>query len=184
MTRKFQNKYRVDTIRLQSWDYRNNAAYFITICTQNRKHYFGDVVNGKMQLSTIGNLAHEYWNEIPHHFSFAKLDAFVVMPNHVHGIIVIDGNGGDRFVACNESTTNNKNQYMANISPKTGSLSTIVRSYKSQVTKMSRPINPNFAWQSRFWDHIIRNDASYQRIKQYIINNPKKWGEDKFKQEE
>lgn len=114
------------------------------------------------------------------------------MPNHVHGIIVIDGNdggsngddcGGDGcgFIACNESIPNNKKQYMAGISPKTGSLSSIIRSYKSQVTKMARPINPNFAWQSRFWDHIIRNDESYQRIKQYIINNPKKWGEDKFR---
>ena len=90
MTEKFQNKYRIKTTRLQNWDYGSNAAYFVTICTQNREYYFGEIINGVMQLSEIGLLANKYWLEIPEHFPFVELDEFVVMPNHVHGIIIIN----------------------------------------------------------------------------------------------
>jgi len=88
--KKFQKKDRIESNRLQNWDYSSNAAYFITICTKNRKHFFGKIFKGKMQLSEIGKMANIYWNEIPEHFPFVKLDAFVVMPNHVHGINIID----------------------------------------------------------------------------------------------
>ena len=90
MTEKFQNKYRIKSTRLQDWDYGSNAAYFVTICTQNREHYFGEITNGIMQLSEIGYMANKYWSEIPKHFPFVELDEFVIMPNHVHGIIVIN----------------------------------------------------------------------------------------------
>ena len=90
MDDKFQNKYRISSTRLQNWDYGWNAAYFVTICTQNREYYFGGIVDGKMHLSEIGALAHKYWPEIPGHFPCVKLGAFIVMPNHIHGIIVID----------------------------------------------------------------------------------------------
>jgi putative transposase len=89
MPEKFKNKYRIPSARLQNWDYGWNASYFLTICTQNRQCFFGDITNAEMELSEIGEIAHKYWNEIPAHFPFVKLDAFVVMPNHVHGIIII-----------------------------------------------------------------------------------------------
>lgn len=85
MTDKFQNKYRVPSTRLQNWDYRWNGAYFITICTQNRNCFFGEIDNGKMQLLPVGIIADLLWHEIKNHAKNIELDAFVVMPNHVHG---------------------------------------------------------------------------------------------------
>lgn len=90
MQNKFQNKYRIPSARLQTWDYANNGAYFITICTQNREHFFGNIKNGIMQLSEIGKLAAQFWHEIPNHFPMVELGNFVVMPNHIHGILIID----------------------------------------------------------------------------------------------
>ncbi|MFC2110838.1 transposase [Bacteroidota bacterium] len=187
MSEKFQNKYRIPSTRLQNWDYGWNAAYFITICTQNMEHYFGDISNGKMKLSEIGELANRFWNEIPNHFPFVKLDAFVVMPNHIHGILIIDNpikNNNNPPVETLHATSLRslpmKNQKMADISPKPGSLPTIVRSYKSAVTKHARKTNPNFAWQPRFHDHIIKNNKSLIRIQNYIINNPTNWKDDEF----
>lgn len=95
MPEKYMNKYRIQSARLQNWDYGSNGAYFITICTANRLHYFGDVVQisesgGIMQLTETGKLAQKFWMEIPDHFNFVKLGNFVIMPNHVHGILIID----------------------------------------------------------------------------------------------
>jgi REP element-mobilizing transposase RayT len=90
MQDKFQNKYRIPSARLQNWDYSSNGAYFITICTQNREHYFGEIKDAAMQISTIGQLAEQYWKEIPNHFPFVELGNFVVMPNHIHGILIIN----------------------------------------------------------------------------------------------
>lgn len=89
-TDKFQNKYRIPSARLQTWNYGNNGIYFITICTKNREYYFGEIENGQMQLSEMGMLAEKYWYEISEHFSHVQLDEFVVMPNHLHGIIIFD----------------------------------------------------------------------------------------------
>ena len=90
MSDKFRNKYRIPSTRLQNWDYSSNGYYFITICTKERKHNFGEIVDYKMKLSRIGEIAYKYWFEIPNHFSFVELDEFVVMPNHVHGILIIN----------------------------------------------------------------------------------------------
>jgi REP element-mobilizing transposase RayT len=89
---KFNNRYRIASTRMQHWDYGWNAPYFITICTKNRDHYFGKVIQGKMQLSHIGVIADILWQEIKHHARHVELDAFVVMPNHIHGILIIDDN--------------------------------------------------------------------------------------------
>lgn len=198
MANKFKNKYRIPSARFKNWDYGNNGAYFITICTQNRKHFFGEIVNGKMVLNEFGQLAEKYWLEIPDHFSFVRLGEFVVMPNHTHGILIVNKTGigvgrannvggAVETLQCNVSTananipTNAKNEQMAKISPKPGTISTIVRSYKSVVSKNGRLIHAGFAWQSRFHDHIIRNMIEYQRIEKYIVNNPSNWKEDGFK---
>ncbi|MDN3621254.1 transposase [Polaribacter undariae] len=190
---KFKNKYRVSSTRLQSWDYRNNGAYFITICTANRKHLFGEIVKTlpsnlpTMQLNEIGKLAEKYWMAIPEHFPFVELGNFVIMPNHTHGILIIDKQIIDKQIEtlqCNVSTgyknIGAKNEQMAKISPKPGSISTIIRSYKSVVSKNARKIDPDFGWQSRFHDHIIRNDISFNKVQNYITNNPLMWNQDKF----
>lgn len=89
---KFQNKYRIPSTRLPHWDYRWAGAYFITLCTHNRQHFFGEIANQQMQLSEIGKIAHELWYQIPHHPQNVELGTFVVMPDHVHGIIIITNN--------------------------------------------------------------------------------------------
>ena len=86
----YKNKYRVESARLKGWDYSSNGGYYITICVNNRESVFGEVTNGEMILSDLGNIAGNCWREIPHHFPFVKLDEYVVMPDHVHGIIFID----------------------------------------------------------------------------------------------
>ncbi len=134
-----------------------------------------------MLLSRIGLLAQIYWDEIPAHFPYAQLDAFVVMPNHVHGIVIISHTVEPLHARAPQGQGNDKNEQMAAISPKFGSLSSIIRSYKSAVTRGARASNEYFAWQSKFHDHIIRNDRAYYNIQRYIVNNPKKWEEDTFK---
>ena len=189
MTNLYQNTYRIPSARLQNWDYIWNAAYFVTICTHERECFFGEIVNDKMKLNDVGKYANQYWLDIPKHFSFVKLDNHVVMPNHLHGIIIIDK--PDDIVETLHATSLRqrqstptrktfKNEYMASISPKSGSLSTIIRSYKSSVTKNARLVNSNFAWQFRFHDHIIRDDESFNNISEYINNNSSNWQEDEF----
>lgn len=92
---KYRNKYRIPSTRLQKWDYGWNAIYFVTICTWHREHYFGEINNGAMCLSPIGTIANVLWHELKNHFNHIELDAFVVMPNHIHGIIAINNNGGN-----------------------------------------------------------------------------------------
>ena len=90
MADKYLDKYRIPSARLSTWNYSSNGAYFITICTANRRNYFGEIINAEMQLSKPGEMANQCWLAIPDHFPFVLLDAFVVMPNHMHGIIIID----------------------------------------------------------------------------------------------
>ncbi|CAA6805007.1 MAG: Unknown protein [uncultured Sulfurovum sp.] len=150
------------SIRLKTWDYSQNGLYFITICTKNREHLFGEIIDETMLLSDMGLLAQKYWYEIPKHFDFVFLDSFVVMPNHIHGVIEIRRE---------KAVKKFENQ------PK-GTVSSIIGSYKSIVTKKCRLIDASFGWQSRFHDHIIRNDKSLEKIRAYVIANPKNWKDD------
>lgn len=185
--KKYRNKYRNGTCRLQPWDYRNEGSYFITICSKDRLHYFGEVIDGEMNLNEIGKLAKQFWMEIPKHFPFVALGNFIVMPNHTHGVLTIKNrinkennpspNPTPKSSNC-ESTIKSR---MSEISPKSGSIGIIVNQYKRIVTINARKIDPDFGWQSRFHDHIIRNSIAFQRIQNYIENNPQKWNEDRFK---
>ena len=179
---KFQNKYRSESARAQWWDYGNEGAYFITICTKNREHLFGEIINGIMHLSHLGVLADVLWHEIPHHSPNVKLGAFVVMPNHIHGILILNGNVGTLSSSSLSQPPNPetiiKNQQMANISPQSGPVSAIIRGYKSAITKHANRLGIENGWQPRFHDHIIRNEIEYQRIHNYIVNNPVKWEKD------
>ncbi|MDK2910053.1 MAG: REP-associated tyrosine transposase [Bacteroidales bacterium] len=173
MTR-YRDKYRIESTRLRGWDYRRDGYYFITICTKNRQHFFGEIANGVMVLNETGQVVQKYWYEIPLHFPHVQLDAFVVMPDHIHGIMILQSTFDNR---CNNKSTNGDDaepNYYSRISPKPQSLSTIIRSYKSICTKMiGVPI-----WQSGFYEHIIRNEPSLQKIRNYIINNPTMWNDD------
>lgn len=162
---KYENKYRIATARAIWWNYGWNGAYFVTICTKNKVHYFGHIQNGLMCLNEMGQIAHQCWLDIPAHFPFVQLGAFVIMPNHVHGIIVIDKTDDDH-------DTQPKNRF----GPQSKNLGSIIRGFKIGVTKNARLIQPEFTWQPRYHDHIIRNQPSYDRIANYINNNPTNWG--------
>jgi len=212
MSDKFQDIYRIPSARAEWWDYRNDATYFVTICTAGREHYFGEILDTvtivetltatsllkntpkqEMQLSELGDIAHQNWMGISEHFPFIKLGAFVVMPNHIHGILVIDHSVDIKIhntvetmhaSSLQSKSGSIKNEEMAAISPKRGSLSSVIRSYKSSVSKLCRQIHSDFAWQSRFYDHIIRDSDEYWKIRHYILNNPANWGKDKYNQTE
>ncbi|MGZ2371407.1 transposase [Ancylomarina sp. YFZ004] len=203
MVDKFQNKYRIPSARLKDWDYGSNAIYFVTPCTQHREYYFGEIVDGKMILNEIGKLAQNFWMTIPNHFPFVKLHAFVIMPNHMHGIIEINKlettklgvwnntniTGSNNVMAPNlendcTNTDNNTKTPKLDISTnkhwKPGVLGVIINQYKRICTLNARKINPQFAWQTRFHDHIVRDFDEYHRIEHYIQNNPRKWKKDVF----
>ncbi|MCF7814891.1 MAG: transposase [Candidatus Cloacimonetes bacterium] len=185
---KFKNKYRIPSARLSSWDYSNNGYYYITICTKNRICYLGDIKDipvsnkskPKMKLSKIGEITRKYWLEIPEHFPFILLDEFIVMPNHFHGILIIDN--PVETPKLDVSTGKKSKTENDGINPKwkPGTLGVIINQYKRICTINARKINPDFAWQSRFCDHIIRNEKSLYNIRNYIRMNPEKWKNDDY----
>ena len=187
MADKFQNKYRIPSARLPNWDYGRNAAYFVTICTKDRKHFFGDIVDEQMQLSEIGKIAESEWLKTPQIRPDMNLEMgeYVVMPNHFHGIIIIgknefntqhiaDGDACRDAMHCISTETPNK------FGPQSKNLASIIRGYKSAVTKYATINNIIFAWQSRFHDHIIKDEKSFQNISAYIANNIVNWSADQF----
>jgi|SRR5690554_2995307 len=177
MTKKFRNKYRIASARLQNWDYGSNAAYFITICTQDRICFFGQVQNGEMKYNNSGQIANDIWMQIPKQFPYAELGEFVVMPNHFHGILIVNKSRPvqTRLIASVRGGITGNNNPMLH-----DNISRIIRWYKGRCTYEIRKTNSRFGWQPRFYDHIIRNHKSFQRIAQYILNNPKNWQEDKL----
>ena len=175
--------------RLQGYDYAQSGAYFVTICTHQRLHLFGQVIDDTMVLSKAGEIAASRWQAIPEHHPHVELDAFVIMPNHMHGIIVITDNVGTG-PALSENTKQRTTQALSlqsqsqdNKSSKARSLSTIIGSYKSGVTRRIRNAlnTPNSViWQSRYHDHIIRDENELHYIRRYILYNPALWEADKF----
>ena len=159
--------------RLQYYHYSQPGYYLVTICAQNRIYYFGEVEEAQMRLSDIGNIATDCWRAIPEHFHNTTLDEFVVMPNHIHGIVVIVGNADLRSLQqrCTQRQTDRSKMY----------LSKIVHGFKSSVTRTIRKQwnNHRFGWQKSFYDHVIRNDEDLDRARAYIQNNPLNWELDK-----
>lgn len=194
MSEKFQNKYRISSARLQNWDYGWAGAYFVTICTKNRECYFGDIVYETMNYTPLGAIANVLWYELKNHRSNVELDAFQVMPNHFHGIIILKNeivdiddavDGGNavetrRALSLQQRTQSSPGQQRFQNQGK-NTLSSIVGAYKSAVTKHANRLGLNNGWQSRFHDHIIRDKNEFERIRNYIINNPVNWNTDRFR---
>jgi putative transposase len=196
MDDKFQDKYRIASTRLQNWDYSWAAAYFITIVTKDRKPYFGNITDGKMVLSNVGILADVFLYEIKNHARNTKLGEFVVMPNHIHLVLILNGDNNpendavvDVVVETGHALSLQQQQQSKH--DKTigqtrfqnqgkNTVSSIIGSYKSAVTKHANRLGYEFGWQTRFYDHIIRDDKSFKRIANYIISNSINWNEDKF----
>jgi len=206
---KFQNKYRIESHRKPNWDYSEAGHYFITICCQNQKHYLRKIENHKMILSDYGKIVEREWHES---FALRKelfLDEFILMPNHLHAIIIIDpvqthGRASQSYN--NEQQSSEAQQFEETQQTaeahgraplrfvrKPKSISSFIAGSKSATTnkiddfidERELPIKKfnrnNKFWHSNYHDHIIHNDEAYQKIKNYIIYNPAEWDEDKYR---
>ena len=159
------------SIRLQGYDYSKAGAYFVTICTQNRECLFGEIVNGEMRLNEAGRVVADEWLKTAEIRDEIELDEWVVMPNHVHGILVIADRRGDPPVAPT-------NRPVAPTGPQPRSIGAVMAGFKSAATKRINELRqtPGIKlWQRNYWEHIVRNEPELNRIQEYIHNNPAQW---------
>ena len=159
------DKHNRRSVRLQGFDYSTPGAYFLTICTKDLRHAFGEVMNGEMHLSAEGKLVQAQWEGLPAHFPHIDLDEFVVMPNHVHGIVLVTERPSYGLADRGLGTVAK------------GSIPVIVRSFKSAATRevrlLTRSVEP--LWQRNYYEHVVRTEASLQTLREYISENPLKW---------
>lgn len=180
MEGKYKDKYRISSTRLTGWDYGSHGLYFITICTKDRVRYFGEIENlnsiilnetqnasetqsiASLQATEIGKIANDSWESIPLFHPYVELDDFVIMPDHMHGIL---------FINKPDKTNWETNKF----GPQRNNLASILRGYKSSVKTYATTNNIEFLWQSRYYDRVIRNEKEYLNIKNYINHNPENW---------
>ncbi|MCT4636841.1 MAG: hypothetical protein N4A72_03945 [Bacteroidales bacterium] len=193
---KFGNQYKGESYRLRGWDYSSSALYFLTIVTQNRECNLGYIESDEMYLSEFGKIIEKQWYRSFEIRSELFLDEFIIMPNHIHAIVKLD-NGDDLnfpvemrgFVVETHGRASQQQPFIR----KPKSISSFIAGFKSAVNseinnyidenELTIPIynRNNHFFQPNYYDHIIRNKTDYNRIKNYIINNPKKWDEDRFR---
>jgi len=183
------NRHHRRSIRLKGYDYSQAGAYFITLCTQDRACLFGKVVNGEMRLNDAGRMVLAEWNRLPERFPHLVLDAFVVMPNHVHGILVITDPAptAGATLGATVGATVGATLVVAPTAPTVGN---IIGAFKSRVTvEYIRGVKtsgwPPFRgrlWQRNYYEHIIRNERALNAIRQYIMENPRRWHRDREKE--
>ena len=181
---KFQHKYRIESARA-SWHDYDGGSYFITICTKDREHYFGEIVDGGMVLSDIGKYADEQFNNVTSHYPYAEIPLWTIMPNHLHAIVIISaGRDGVHTVSTTETPSrwlsDTVNETMQEISHRKGPLSVVIEGLTRAVTHYANKNTLDFAWQPRFHDHIIRDNSEMNRIADYIENNVANWVDDEF----
>ena len=174
----FNNKYRIESVRFKDWDYSASAPYFITVCTKDKAHFFGEIQNDEMILNDFGRIVEYEWLQTPilRPDMNLTLDEFVIIPNHFHGIICIGENEYNKHPHTEDMPGGKSNGLM----PQSKNLASIMRGFKSSVTIKIRKTDAGFRWQGRYHDHIIRNNESYEQIRRYIYNNPVNWKNDKF----
>ena len=168
---RFKQKYRIESARLKNWDYTRAGWYFVTICTRHHFCWFGEIKQNDIILTPAGEIVAAEWQKTAQIRHNVELDAWVIMPNHLHGIIVISDN--------NPGETSRRDVSTPRL--QAGSLGAIIAQFKSSCTKKIRAGgNPAFGWQARYYDHIIRVEKSLDNIRKYIANNPSKWTLDKL----
>ena len=195
------------SIRLRGYDYKREGAYYFTICCHQKRCLLGEIEDGFMHLNLIGATVKAVWDSLPRHFPLIELDAFVIMPNHIHGIIVItdhpnnNNSRGEAFVPITEDTAPQISATNASPFPgcndtapphgtQSGSIGAIIQNFKSVATRRVNRITRNSGtlWQRNYYEEIIRNEKAYENIRRYIVENPLNWDEDeenilKFKPE-
>jgi len=173
------------SIRLPYYDYTGAGAYFVTLCTGGHRSLFGRIEGEEMRRARPGVIADQCWRAIPTHFPQVALDEFIVMPNHVHGIIwIMDApvDAAAHFVGATHASPLRDTAGMPH-GPKQRSLGAMIGSYKSAVSKRVREIGgtpDRPIWQRNYFEHVIRNDVALHRIRQYIVNNPSRWAYDRL----
>lgn len=164
------DKHHRRSIRLRNFDYTSARGYFVTIVTHQRQSIFGKIENREINLNQLGDIARKQWLRLPSRFESLSLGLFVVMPNHIHGILQINPHP--------ESDRGEEEQYGK---PVKGSIPTIVRSYKSTVTKeirLSNVFHVGPVWQRNYYEHVIRDQEDWHNIREYIRFNPLHWDQD------
>ena len=163
-------------MRLCGFDYRQSGIYFVTLCTHQKSKLFGSIYDGEMSLSVLGELVREEWQHIAQLRSLVQLDDCVVMPNHLHGLVIIEetyDNGVDSGDIANMSERTHTLQ--------AGSLGAIISQFKAAVSRRAWPSLVERGcpiWQRNYYDHIVRNESTLNAIRRYIMENPARWAED------
>ena len=185
---KYKDKYRIPSARATWHDY-DGGIYFITICTKYREHDFGEIEDGKMLLSEIGAHTQKCIEGITQHNPYAEIPLYVVMPNHLHLIVIIDYDKTPHDKRVVDVVTSKETFHKTSLQKKTpieratemqSWLSVVIRQFKQSITRFANENNIQFAWQTRFHDHIIRDNDEMNGIANYIENNVMNWKEDKF----
>ncbi len=163
------------SIRLPQYDYTRAGAYFVTLCCHQKKCLFGEIERGIMELNAIGEVVQQVWLNLPNHFPQVELDDFVIMPNHLHGIVCLLGN--DDLINSEPSITPTTQMLNGTIK---GSLGAILQNFKSVSTRRVNKVTRNSGtiWQRNYYERVIRGDRAYENIKRYIQQNPLKWEQD------
>jgi len=179
------------SIRLQNYDYSKAGMYFITICCQDRAHLFGEIKEGLLILNAAGQMIDKWYHSLPEKFGDIECGEYIIMPNHFHAIIINNGTlvGANQSVCPHKCTNKIKEEEQEN--PKQQSptkLSTVIQWFKTMTTneyirgvkELDWTVFNKRVWQRNYWEHIIRNRSAYNRIANYIIQNPQNWKEDKL----
>lgn len=159
------------SLRLKHFDYSQNGAYFITLCSHNRLCLFGEINNKEMLFNPFGKIVRDEWIKSPLIRAEIKLDEFIVMPNHLHGIVFIH----------TDTDQNKNNKPTVSIGPKNKSISSLIAGFKSAATKKINELRKSSdlpVWQRNYHEHIIRNEKSLEEIRKYVIHNPQTWEKD------
>ena len=171
--------------RLKWYDYSSAGQYVATICTQDREHVFGEIKAERMYFSEVGRIARNFWYSLPDRFPGVRLDSFVMMPNHVHGIVVIPSkhlnveNMPERFQPSMRALMLERHPELQNY--KAPTLGEIIRAYKAVATySIHRSGAKHFAWQDSYWSCVLFSKAALQRARRYIYENPRNWEKDAF----
>ena len=209
MMNLFNDIYRIKSLRLSERDYSTPGSYFVTLCTQWQKSYFGKVVEGDVQLNAIGKIVQDAWFEIPYQFEHVELDICMIMPNHVHCILTINesnivetsihgvspknlhvinqnhwhAENQNQWHAINRVSTDTNKWWFAwnkNSMNNKSSLSYIIRWLKWKTSFLIRKHIPTFKWQANYYEHVVRNERDLERIRTYIMNNPYKRRNDEY----
>jgi len=174
MSKRPRRRNRISSYRLKGYDYGSNSMYSVTINTKNKVNFFGEVIeeklpNGKLiaklQETEIGRVANEYWQSIPEHFPFVQLDEFVVMPNHIHGVL---------FFYKPDYDKRQPNKF----GPQSQNLGSVIRGFKAGVKAYATTNNITFQWHPRYYDSVVRSMDHLNNLRVYIRNNPRKWLDD------